>query len=404
MGPIEASSRSFTNISLGLPPVIGIELEQSLYDIIKPLDIAYDVAFWKRQMLVSTYKGTKTALNSSMVPNEWDPERWVQLSDIDGYLLMDPTQEILKGPSQGKAAGINNWVTQEVKGTGNDEGIRLLTEYMSHLEDTMGKISGVRGAREGEISERSAVRNNQFEISQFTKITEHWFIVEQEFKRIAMQKYLEVCKLAYKKNPMKGTYVLGHLGQAFLQYYDEFAETEYDLYFSNGREDTELFNKLQQSIDQAIAQGKGALHDLVTISSSNSVQKITRDLKKSAEEVFKQQQQIEQQRAEAMREQQMAQAMENEAQREHEKELKILDIEAKEYTADRSLEGTIITAQSRIKAPEPEKDDRDPLDLEKLILDKQKADEVKRHNRELESIAREKNKISRIQRKTPLKK
>jgi hypothetical protein len=343
----------------------------------------------------------------------WEPQTWFKYAEIDGFLLMDPTQEIDgDGPQSGKAAGINSWVTQEVKGTGNDEGIRLMTEYMANLEETMGKISGVHGAREGDVGERSAVRNNQFEIAQFTKITEHWFMVEQEFRRIAMKKYLEVCKLAYKNNPQKGTYVLGHLGQAYLKFYDEFAESEYDLHLSNGREDTELFNKLQSSIDQAIAQGKGALHDLVTISSSNSVQKITRELQKSAEQVFKQQQQLQQQAEQAQERQTMAQAMENERVREHELALKQMDIDAKIYAADKTLEGVIITNQTKLaldrEAEEVVVEEGDDLAFEKLILEHKKLDETVRHNKVTEKSTiennKERNKIAKIQKKTTPKK
>ncbi len=409
MGPVEASAKSFTNLSTGLPPIIGLELEQSLYDIIKPMDLAYDVAYWKRSMLVSTYRGTRTAVNASAIPNGWEPQTWFQYSDIDGYLLFDPTQEIVEGPMTGKTVGAHNWVTQEVKGTSNDEGIRLLTEYMSSLEETMGKISGVHGAREGDVGERSAVRNNQFEIAQFTKITEHWFMIEQEFRRIAMKKYLEVCKLAYKNNPQKGTYVLGHLGQAYLKFYNEFAESEFDLHLSNGREDTELFNKLQSSIDQAIAQGKGALHDLVTISSSNSVQKITRELRKSAEQVFKQQQQLQAQQEEAAAKQQMAMAMEAERAHERAIELKQMDVDVETYKADKALEGVMMNNQTKLildseKEEEVQEESIDPLSFEKLILEKEKAEETKRHNMVTEKNDQEKIKVAKIQKKTAPKK
>jgi hypothetical protein len=44
------------------------------------------------------------AINTSMIPSEWDPLKWLQYAEATNVMFMDPTNEVLKGPLQGKSA------------------------------------------------------------------------------------------------------------------------------------------------------------------------------------------------------------------------------------------------------------------------------------------------------------
>jgi hypothetical protein len=111
MRPVPYASKSIVNKSKGTPPYVGSVNStndykvQSLMDIMKPMTYSYDIAYYKRELAIATYKGSFTALNSSLVPSGWDPKEWMRYVTINKFAWLDPTNEILKGPSQGKSAG-----------------------------------------------------------------------------------------------------------------------------------------------------------------------------------------------------------------------------------------------------------------------------------------------------------
>jgi hypothetical protein len=108
MRPIPYASKSLVNKSKGTPPYVGTVYStndyrvQSLTDIMKPLAYSYDIAYYKRELEIATYKGNFAAINASMVPSGWDPKEWIRYVTVNKFGWLDPTNEILKGPSQGK--------------------------------------------------------------------------------------------------------------------------------------------------------------------------------------------------------------------------------------------------------------------------------------------------------------
>jgi hypothetical protein len=397
-GPIESACKSLTNLSTGLPPIIGVEVAQSMMDIIKPLDLEYDKAYWKRSVLLSQMQGTKTAVNVSMVPNGVDPKEWLHMANIDQIVMLDPTQEVLSGPLDGKAASaaLNTFITQDIKFGTNHEQIQALTDYLINLEYTMGKICGVNGTREGEVGERQAVRNTQLEMAQFSKITEHWFQLEEDLKRVVFKKFLEIAKTVYKKYPIKGSYILNDLSQEFIQNYQEFAESEFDIHVNNATADGQLMQKLQASVDAAISAGQGTLEDLLTVNSTGSIQSIARRLRESSRKIRAEQQQIQEAQNKAAMEAKQMDARENQVNREHEIIKLDKTIEIQKYKVDRDNETKLAIADSNLSANSEVDlvDDRE-LDLADIALKTRDLQEKERSNRAKEDIAREKNQIAR---------
>ena len=209
MRPLPAAGKSLVNRSKGTPPYVGSTNStndykvQSLTDVMKPLTYSYDIAYYKRELEIATYKGNFAAINASMVPSGWDPKEWLRYATINKIAWLDPTNEILKGPSQGKSAGAYNTVTATNVQIGDPSAIRMYTDLLLDIENTLGKIAGVSGAREGQIQNREAVGNVEREVAQTSHITEKWFAIDANFRKRALTKFLECCKYAYKANPKK---------------------------------------------------------------------------------------------------------------------------------------------------------------------------------------------------------
>jgi hypothetical protein len=95
---------------------------------------------------------------------------------VNKFAWLDPTNEILKGPSQGKSAGQFNQLTAQQVNIGDPNAIGMYTNLLVDIENTLGKLAGVSGAREGQIQNREAVGNVEREVAQTSHITEKWLL------------------------------------------------------------------------------------------------------------------------------------------------------------------------------------------------------------------------------------
>jgi hypothetical protein len=382
MKPLPYASKSLVNKSKGVPPYIGTVNStndyrvRSLMDIMKPLAYSYDIAYYKRELEIATYKGNFAAINASMVPSGWKPEEWIRYVTVNKFGWLDPTNEILKGPSQGKSAGAFNTLTATNVQLGDPNAIRMYTELLLDIENTLGKIAGVSGAREGQIQNREAVGNVEREVAQTSHITEKWFAIDANFRKRALTKFLDCCKYAYKKNPKRGQYLLDDMGMEMINQFDEFTMSEFDLHVSNSSDDTMLYQELKSLSQAAIQNGQAKIEDLISIAQSESVQEVARKLKESAEEIRQEQmeqQQMQQQSVEKMKQMEMQdKQMERDNENYHKEEdrkLEYAKIEQKREEAYLREDGNLTREGMRIDTDRNGIDDR--LDLERTKIDQE---------------------------------
>jgi hypothetical protein len=402
-GPVEHATKSLTNISYGIPPIIGVTAStnsykvQSLMDIIKPFDLAYDIGFWKRELQVATYKGKATAINPSMIPAEWDPAKFLHFAEVDKIIFLDPTQEILKGPNQGKSAGMfNTFFTQEVSLGSDAESIQMLSSYLQSIEYTMGKISGIHGAREGEIGQRTAVRNAQAELEQFSKITEKWFIIDNEFRKLVIKKFLEVCKIAYYNTPERGMYLLNEVGQEYIQVTKDFTFAEYDIHIPSSKVSKKLFAELRDLGQAAMQNGQITMEHMAKMILTDSASERIQILKDGAKQIQKSQQEQQQAALQSAEKMQEVQYQMHKEDNETKIEVALINAEAKDRDSER---------KSMLNEPEEETSDREDYTKEKILQsDRQHSDKLRLEQDKLSEQKRKNladEQIKRMQKKSP---
>ena len=346
-GPTPFASKSMVNKSKGLPPYIGSVNStndykvQSLIDIMKPLAYSYDIAYYKRELEIATYKGNFAAINASLIPSGWDPKEWIRYATVNKIAWLDPTNEILKGPSQGKSAGAFNTVTATNVQIGDPNAIQMYTNLLMDIENNIGKLAGVTGAREGQISNDSAVSNVDREITQTSHITEKWFAIDANFRKRALTKFLECCKYAYKKNPQKGYFILNDMEQVLVDNFDEFCMGDYDVHVSNAGDDTKLYQELKSLAQAAIQNGQAKISDLIAIAQSESVSEVRDRLEKSAKELAEQQEKMKQMDQQTAQMNNQAMAQEKQADRQ---------FKAEEAEKDRQLKREEIASKEKLHA------------------------------------------------------
>jgi hypothetical protein len=346
MRPVPFANKSLTNKSKGTPPYIGAINStndyrvQSLMDIMKPLAYSYDIAYYKRELEIATYKGNFAAINASMVPSGWEPAEWIRYVTVNKFGWLDPTNEILKGPSQGKSAGAYNTLTATNVQLGDPQAIQMYTNLLLEIESTLGKLAGVTGAREGQIQNREAVGNVEREVAQTSHITEKWFAIDANFRKRALTKFLECAKYAYKKYPKNSQFLLDDMGTEMIQMFDEFGSTEMDIHISNSTEDTKLHAQLESLAQAAIQNGQAKIEDLIGISQSESVQEIARKLADSAAKIAEERKEAEQQAQQSAQQMQQAQLQADQAKqqredyhKEEDRKLKYAELEQKREEA-----------------------------------------------------------------------
>jgi hypothetical protein len=373
MRPVPYASKSLVNKSKGTPPYVGSVNStndykvQSLMDVMKPLAYSYDIAYYKRELEIATYKGSFTAINSSLVPSGWDPKEWMRYVTINKFAWLDPTNEILKGPSQGKSAGAFNTLTAQQVQIGDPTAIGMYTNLLLDIENTLGKLAGVSGAREGEISNRQTNGSVEMQITQTSNITEKWFAIDANFRKRVLTKFLECCKYAYKRNPKKGQYLLDDLGQQIVSKFDEFVLSEYDIHVSNATNDTQLYNDLRALSQAAIQNGQATIGDLIAISQSESVQEIARRLEDSAKKIKEENQAMQEKQLQAQQEQAQMAMQQKQAEQmfEMKKHEDNIAIDREKIQANLQIAGLNNSAQV----------DKNMLDVNKFVMENDRINE-----------------------------
>jgi len=373
MRPVPYASKSLVNKSKGTPPYVGSVNStndykvQSLMDIMKPLTYSYDIAYYKRELEIATYKGSFTAINSSLIPSGWDPKEWMRYVTINKFAWLDPTNEILKGPSQGKSAGAFNTLTATQVNIGDPQAIGMYTNLLVDIENTLGKLAGVSGAREGQVSNRQSNGSVEMEVSQTSHITEKWFAIDANFRKRVLTKFLEACKYAYKKNPKKGQFLLDDMGQHMVTKFDGFVSSEYDVHISNSTNDTQLYDDLRALSQAAIQNGQATISDLIAITQSESVQEVSRRLEDSARRIKEEGQQMEEKKIASQEEQTKAMLEDKNAQRQ---------IEVKFHDDDIAVKREQIQANLQIAGmKEMNTNTRHAIDGERVDTDKNGIDD-----------------------------
>jgi len=322
--PIPYQGRSHANLSESYPPYVGLYASAggnnrafSLMDTVKPLDYLYDIYSYRRELAMAAYHGPILAFNASMIPSEWDPKEWMYYVTTMKMMPLDPTNEVLKGPSQGKSAGAYNTITAQAINLEMGNFIQQHTLMMQQIKEDMDIISGINNYRQGQIKSDSSVGTSEMAYSASNSMTEKLFHLHAMFKKRVMTKILEVAKYVWKKNPKNAQYVLDDLGTEMITLYDEFFESEYDIHVANSSADEELMQALKQLAHAAMQNGQATFKQIIEIYKTDSIASVARKLEAAEQEA--------QQRA------QQAQ----EAQNEHEAQLKQAEIQEK--AADRQF-------------------------------------------------------------------
>jgi hypothetical protein len=229
-----------------------------------------------------------------MIPSEWDPLKWLQYAEATNVMFMDPTNEVLKGPLQGKSAGTYNQLAATGINLEMGNYINQHVQLLSFVKQQLDLISGVNEYRQGDVKGDANVGTSNMGWTASNSMTEKYFSLHNSFKRDCMERLLEVAKYVWKQNPHKVQAVLDDMGSEVVSYYDEFAESQYDIHIDDGPNTQELMQALNQLAHAGMQTGQIKFRDIIEIYKKDSVSSLARYLEEAQDKITEEQQQMQQ--------------------------------------------------------------------------------------------------------------
>jgi hypothetical protein len=179
--------------------------------------------------------------------------------------------------------------------------IQQKIQLLDYIDRKMTQAMSYNPARLGMQSPYESVSNNQQSLIQSSNQTEKWFYMHNYVKERTVENYIEVCKVIYKENPLKASYILSDLSVATLNTeFSDFANYNYKVYITNTLRDTEMLNQFKNLIQPIIQNAGGDLRvaaEIITSENATEVKNIINriQVKKEAQEAEMQQMQQQQQ-------------------------------------------------------------------------------------------------------------
>lgn len=336
----------------------------SLVDKMKDYQYLYDAIWARLNKAIAKNLGKILLLDIAVVPNGWEPEKWLEQATNLGLGVVDGFKEGNRGPAQGKLAG-------NLNGSTNTRAIDLETgnyiqQHISLLEfikAEMGEIAGISRQREGQVANRESVGGVERAVTQSSHITEWWFYKHDQVKKRVLSTFLETAKFALKGRNKKVHYLLDDYTKQTLDIDGSLInESEYGLLATDSNKSLKMRDAAEQ-MAQAFMQNGGRFSTVLDIYNSPSMADMRNKIEQSEDEQAEREQAAAEQQAKA---QEAAQAFEvNKLDREDAKHRE--DNMLKKYEID----GKMLIEQEKLDRTDIGNDTT--LDKRKLDLEGKKA-------------------------------
>ena len=364
----------------------------SLVDRMKPYQYLFDAVKDRLNKTIAKNYGKILELDKARMPAGWDYQKWLYFIEQDNISVVDSFKEGTKGAATGKMAGNFNTSGRPLDlEVGNS--IQLYINLLEYLKGEMFEISGVSKQRQGQVDNRETVGGVERAISSSSHSTEELFMIHDNVRKRCLTALLETAKIALKGRNKKLQYITDDKVMTMLDVDgDEFAEMDYDIIVDNDMGDMELKQKLEQLAHAGLQNQMLSFSTVMKIFTDSSLTSVMRRIEQDENAM----QQNKQKESESQN-----QAIQ--AQTESAEKMKQLELQLQDLISQRENETKL---QIALIGKEGDYTEEDQSDIEKIKLQRDKLeqdyklkmkdlDEKVRHNKEVESISRNKPKTSK---------
>lgn len=296
---------------------------RSLYDQMKPYQYLYNIFMYRAELGFARFKFPIYEVNLSLIPDGWEPEKWLQYAEAIGYAFVDPFNEAKKGAATGQLAGhFNQFGSRVMESKAVGDYIQSNISMLQYIEKQIGTISGVSEQRQGQIETKELVGNVERAVSQSSHITEPWFTVHENTKLRVLSALLETAKYCLRNETDKRLfYILDDLSIKMAKVDgSQLSSSDFDIFITHSSKYIEFEQAVKQLAHAAMQNQMIGFKEVIQIYQANSIYDMGKIMENSEE-------------------QKRLQAEEAEAnKREHEKQMQEQILAAQQEQQQRELE------------------------------------------------------------------
>lgn len=339
IGPDVYHLKPFT--LLDYAPIIGViydaknAVPQSLVDMMKPLQVLFNVCMNQIYELLEKEKGNVGAINIRRVPKPKDGDPADALDVLEdemynrGLIIDDDSLENTKGgtANQTIARNIDLTRTQEIQSRYN---------LAAQLQEMAWQLVGMNRQRLGSPLATETATANQNALVQSFAQTESYFAMHGYVLNQLYQAMLDAAQYIQSRKPESTLSFVNSQGvNEFITVTGEDIRLrDLKVYVTSKAEDQQLFNEFRQ-LSQAMLQNGASIYEVSTLFATNSIremQKIFKNLQEKQEQFRQQQQQMEQQQMEQEGQLKQQELEQNEKQHEDNLQMEKYGIDVKANT------------------------------------------------------------------------
>lgn len=274
IGPRKQQFRSIDNQSSCKSGYVGTVYSAtnsqsvSLMDRLVPWVYLYLIIWYRTELAMAKNVGKIALIDTSLIPDTWDPEKWMYYAQAMGFGFVNSYNE------GNKFYGINgaNQSTQNKAldlETGNyiQQHISMLQFIESKIQDT----SGVTRQRLGEISSSELVGNTERAVTQSSHVTEPYFYPHELFKLRVCEAVIDVAKDCMQGKNKVFQYITDEMATVlFAVDGDEFSLADYGVFVTSATKDQLILDTLKQMLQAALQNDKVELSSVIDVLNSTS--------------------------------------------------------------------------------------------------------------------------------------
>jgi hypothetical protein len=275
----------------------------SITDLGKPWQFLYNVIVNQIIEIMKTDIGNILLGLQEQIPKDLTPTQWMTYIKKFKVALISASRD---GDLRSMGIDPQYWKSINLSHT---QDIAQKLNLLDYIEKKMTQAMSYNPNRLGMQSPYESVGNNQQNIIQSSNQTEKWFYMHSYVKERTVENFIEICKVIYKENPLRASYILSDLSIATLNTEtSEFANYNYKVYITNTLKDTQVLTELKSLIQPIIQNSNGDLRVVTEILTSENATEIKNIINRLHESKIKQEekmQQSQQQQQMQMQEMQM---------------------------------------------------------------------------------------------------
>ena len=273
----------------------------STMDRLKPWIYLYISTWFNLEELLKQNRGNLPTIDIAMIPDGWEPEKWMYYASKLGYSFGNSFNEGKKGQATGKLAGNLGHSGNQTINLDKGNAIQAAISVLNYIENRVGFTAGIPPQRLGEIKSQELVGNTERVVHQSSYTTQYLVYQHNQTKLEALELLINVAKDSLSENQIL-QYMTDDSTITMHKMTQDLGMTDIGLYLTNNPKDLKSQEIMRSLLENAVASDKIEMSEVASVLNSNSTAEIERKLKKAdaiRRQASQQAQQLEQQKIES---------------------------------------------------------------------------------------------------------